>query len=101
MLDGAWPRTDNLVSLSDAGGVLVDWLATGRGPKTRAALRELQQRAAEPSSAYRVGPDRQCLQRAIAMAEEAARIIPEPMSIDRRVELILAFYDRLTEQSHD
>ncbi len=36
ILNGAFPRTDNLVAIANAGGVTVDWLATGRGPKTRA-----------------------------------------------------------------
>jgi len=29
---------DNLVAIANAGGVTVDWLATGRGPKRRAEL---------------------------------------------------------------
>jgi len=34
-LHGAQPNTLNLVSIADAGGVTVDWLATGREPKFR------------------------------------------------------------------
>lgn len=50
VISGALPRTDNLVSLADAGGVLVDWLATGRGPKTRAELKALQDAALSASA---------------------------------------------------
>lgn len=39
ILAGAWPRTDILCSIADAGGVTLDWLATGRPPKTRAELK--------------------------------------------------------------
>lgn len=39
ILQGALPRADILVSIANAGGVTVDWLATGRPPKTRAELR--------------------------------------------------------------
>ncbi len=42
ILAGAIPRTDILVAIANAGGVTIDWLATGRLPKTRAELRELQ-----------------------------------------------------------
>lgn len=38
IVGGAMPRTDNLVAIADAGGVTVDWLATGRGPRRRADL---------------------------------------------------------------
>ena len=42
ILNGALPRTDYLVAIANAGGVVVDWLATGRLPKTRSELRALQ-----------------------------------------------------------
>lgn len=55
ILDGALPRADILVAIADAGGVTVDWLATGRPPKTRAELRALlapeAQATPAPSSA--------------------------------------------------
>lgn len=38
-LTGAQPNTANLVAMADVGGVTVDWLATGRLPKTRAELK--------------------------------------------------------------
>jgi hypothetical protein len=40
ILQGAMPRTDILVAIAEAGGVTVDWLATGRGPKTRVEWRQ-------------------------------------------------------------
>jgi transcriptional regulator with XRE-family HTH domain len=35
-LEGKKPVFDKLVKIADAAGVTVDWLATGRGPRTRA-----------------------------------------------------------------
>ena len=35
ILQGAIPRTDILVAIADAGGVALEWLAAGRGPKER------------------------------------------------------------------
>lgn len=40
ILDGAFPRTDILVAIANTGGVTVDWLATGRLPKTRSSVAE-------------------------------------------------------------
>ncbi len=37
-LKGAQPNAQNLVLLADAGGASVDWLATGRLPRTRAEV---------------------------------------------------------------
>lgn len=45
ILAGAWPRTDILCAIADAGGVSIDWLATGRLPKVR------ERRAAAPTQA--------------------------------------------------
>lgn len=39
ILAGAWPRTDILCALAETGNVTLDWLATGRPPKSRAELR--------------------------------------------------------------
>lgn len=48
ILQGALPRTDILVAIALAGDVTVEWLATGKGPKTRAEARALEA-AAEPA----------------------------------------------------
>ncbi len=49
ILSGAVPRTDILAAIADAGGVTIDWLATGRPPKTRAEQRALAA-AARPAA---------------------------------------------------
>ncbi len=55
LVEGKKPGLDYLVAIADAGGVTVDWLATGRPPKTRAELRALlapeAQATPAPSSA--------------------------------------------------
>lgn len=38
VLEGGRPNVDILVAIAQAGGVTVDWLATGEGPKWRAEL---------------------------------------------------------------
>lgn len=40
--DGRMPSLDKAASIANAGSVTVDWLATGRLPKTRGELRALQ-----------------------------------------------------------
>lgn len=42
---GKLPGLENLVAMASAGGVTVDWLATGRLPKTRAELRATTQQS--------------------------------------------------------
>ncbi len=54
ILDGALPRADILVAIADAGGVTVDWMATGRLPKTRAELRDLVGKASAKPPAGRI-----------------------------------------------
>lgn len=51
--EGKRPGMDYLVAIANAGGVTVDWLATGRLPKTRAALSALPDEAhyAAPAAA--------------------------------------------------
>lgn len=50
LVEGKKPGLDYLVAIADAGGVTVDWLATGRPPKTRAELRELLTRGSAPQA---------------------------------------------------
>jgi transcriptional regulator with XRE-family HTH domain len=38
VLDGGRPNVDKLVAIARAGGVTVDWLATGEGPRTIAEV---------------------------------------------------------------
>lgn len=61
-LAGAQPNALNLVAIANAAGVTVDWLATGRPPKTRAELRA----AAQPASS---GPEN-ALKAALQLAED-------------------------------
>lgn len=42
------PGSENLAAIAQAAGVTTDWLATGKGPKTRAEARALEA-AAEPA----------------------------------------------------
>lgn len=97
---GKRPGLDNLVALANAGGVLIDWLATGRGPKTRAEwAAALHGAAQEPAVYNREGIDRARLRLALVMADDAARLITEPVTPERRADLALAFYDRLGASS--
>lgn len=50
-LTGAQPNTSNLVAMANVGGVTVDWLATGRPPKTRAELKAIAVAPAVPAPA--------------------------------------------------
>ncbi len=36
IMNGVMPRLDNLIAMANTAGVTVEWLATGRGPKTYA-----------------------------------------------------------------
>lgn len=95
VLDGAFPRADNLVAFADAGEVTVDWLATGRLPKLRKDLNDAMTRVSEPAGAGYAAVDLNRLQLALTMAEDAADAIGEPLSSERRAELALKFYQRL------
>jgi transcriptional regulator with XRE-family HTH domain len=48
--DDKRPGMDKLVRMADAAGVTVDWLATGRGPRTRAEAREAAQNQGDSAS---------------------------------------------------
>ena len=48
--DDTRPGMDKLVRMADAAGVTVDWLATGRGPRTRAEAREAAQNQGDSAS---------------------------------------------------
>lgn len=86
ILAGAWPRTDNLVAIAEAGNVTVDWLATGRPPKYRADLRVDQP---PPLNSLQ-------LRQALILAEVSARV--QPLSAEQRADMVLAFYHQLTRE---
>lgn len=88
--DGRMPSIDKALAIAQAGGVTLDWLATGRGPKTQAELRALQ---AAPSPASVAALDLPRLQAAIATVEEGLTATRRVMDPDRKAELILAVYD--------
>ncbi|HCO78260.1 MAG TPA: transcriptional regulator [Rhodocyclaceae bacterium] len=49
-LDGKKPVFDKLVKIADAAGVTVDWLATGRGPRSRAELMKTEENQRDSAS---------------------------------------------------
>lgn len=89
IFSGAWPRTDNLISIADAASVTIDWLATGRLPKTRSELRQAQPAPAAPS----LDPER--LRLALTLAEDSASV--QSLTPEQRADLALAFYQRLSK----
>lgn len=54
--DGRAPSVFTAAVIADAGGVLVDWLASGRGPKTRADLKALQEAASRAATSADLPP---------------------------------------------
>lgn len=51
MLNGSHPRLDNLITIANACNVAVEWLATGRGPKSYSPPHRLQEAAGHYSDA--------------------------------------------------
>lgn len=84
---------DHLVSIADAGGVTVDWLATGRPPKFRAELRALF----EAAERAKLSLDPERLRLAIALAEDAASTTGQALSSERKADLAMTFYHRLSK----
>ena len=70
-LAGAQPNTKNLVSMANVGGVTVDWLATGRLPKTRAEWRA--QQAPLPTDPAAFDGRRDILEAVLRVAEHRIR----------------------------
>lgn len=94
ILAGAWPRTDILCAIADAGGVSIDWLATGRLPKTRAELRAGNGVVPEPVL------DLTRLQLAIATVEEGLAATRRVMAPEKKAQLVLAVYDLYQEPAN-
>jgi transcriptional regulator with XRE-family HTH domain len=80
------PGMAALAAISEATGVTIDWLATGRLPKFRADLRHCTDAPA---------PDAAHLRQALVFAEVAAASLGHPLSADQRADMVLAFYQRL------
>lgn len=87
------PGLEYLVAIADAGGVTVDWLATGRLPKTRAELLALQAVAAR--AAVSLDPDR--LRLALTLSEVAGATDAQPLTPERKAERALALYLQLSK----
>lgn len=71
-LQGSEPSATNLAKIADAAGVTVDWLATGRGPRTRAEAREAAQNQGDSASLDALaGPHARRWAKIIEMVESA------------------------------
>lgn len=91
---GAWPRTDNLVAIADAGNVNIEWLATGRGPKQRgAAAPDVVPAAAPEASPVPVNIDQLVV--AIAAVEEGLSAIRRTLPPSKHAQLIASAYGLL------
>lgn len=88
-------------------GINANWLLTGEGPMMLAELNSLSDKAEETerpendtgADSRPIGAlDAERLRLAITMAEDAAALIPEPLTPERRADLIMAFYERLSSK---
>jgi transcriptional regulator with XRE-family HTH domain len=84
-LDGAMPSADRLVKLALAGDVSIEWLATGQGPRYRAAAG-----AVSPTASL---DDLQRLQDTIEAVEKGLRAIDRTLSPAKYAELVVAAYE--------
>lgn len=84
-LAGAEPSTSRLVSLAAAGNVSIEWLATGQGPRYRAAAG-----AGSPTASL---DDLQRLQDTIEAVEKGLRAIDRTLSPAKYAELVVAAYE--------
>lgn len=89
-LDGAQPSTDRLVAMADMAGVSIEWLAAGRGSRSR-----LGDRGADGAPLS----DRARLATAVRAVEEGLDAIGKKMLPAKKAELICAAYDLLAEGS--
>ena len=87
---GIKPGMDHSVSIAEAMGVTVDWLATGRPPRLRAELVEAMK-----------GVDKVRLQTAIAAVTEGVSKSGKLVAIDKQAELINAAYELTKDHSKD
>lgn len=85
-LGGAMPSTDRLVRMASAGGVTIEWLATGRGPRTPGR----REAAAAPTV---VMDDLARLQGAVEAVEEGLRAIGRTLPPAKYAQLVAAAYE--------
>lgn len=88
---GSVPRADYLSRIADAGAVTVDWLATGRPPKTRAELRAMQ----EAASAPRIPLDMDVLAGVVEAVEEYLQKRKLQLRPDKKAALVTLLYDKV------
>lgn len=90
-LEGSIPGADKLVLIADAGGVSVEWLATGRGPM------RVGEEAAAPASApaARAGIDRDLLAAVYKGVAEVYRAENARISADPLADEVARIYDDL------
>jgi transcriptional regulator with XRE-family HTH domain len=98
LADGKRPGVDYLIALADAGNVTIEWLATGLGPRTRAELSALLDRAGAYADSFGPAIDKDRLLMAIKMTADALTVLGEPLTAERQADLVMTFYQRLTTQ---
>lgn len=91
----SFPGMLAIVAMADAGNVTVEWLVTGREPRTRAELRALVDRAGAYADSFGPVIDKDRLLMAIRMATDALLVLGEPLTAERQADLVATFYQRL------
>lgn len=89
-LRGSVPSSDNLAKMADVSGVTVDWLATGRGVRTRSELLALQRQRGPEGLLPSDHPHAKRWAKLIALVEQ----IDEP---DRRDAMLAELFARAQE----
>jgi transcriptional regulator with XRE-family HTH domain len=94
-LAGAMPSADRLVAIADAGGVTVEWLATGREPKLRRDLVAALRAAAEGGTAREepLQVDLERLRTAVTAVEEGLHDACLVMPPDKKAEVFVYAYE--------
>lgn len=90
---GAQPNTSNLVAMANVGGVTLDWLATGRLPKTRAELKA----AARPQDVGRLDTYRIAVEAVQAWQLEHNRYL-QPGKLLEVLDLLVELADGKADQ---
>lgn len=93
-----FPGVKHLVTMADAGSVTVEWLATGREPRTRAELSALLDRAGAYADSFGPTINKDRLLMAIRMATGALAALNEPLTAERQSDLVKYFYDMAPDQ---
>lgn len=81
------PTRTKLLAIAEAGGVSVEWLATGQGTRTYGAAASVEVR--EPAGR----PDRAILESVLDVVETALADAARPLTPAQKAQLICAVYD--------